>query len=161
MANEPGDQERTQQRHREDEERYNRNFTNEEDYGRGRYGQQGRGTSKQRFGQNQDAVAQRLREPVWNYTEIWFVPGPYSGRGPSNYQRSNERIKEEVCERLTYYGQLDASNIEVEVEEREVTLKGSVDSRRSKRMAEDIAESVTGVRDVHNQLRVEWTQEDR
>jgi hypothetical protein len=159
MANQFGERERTQQRHREDEERSNRDFTTDEDYGRGRYDQQGRWSERQRFGQSQGAIARRLKEPVWTYAQTWFVPGPYSGRGPSNYQRSNERIKEDVCERLTYYGQLDASNIEVEVEAGEVILKGSVDSRRSKRTAEDLAESVSGVRDVHNQLRIEWDQE--
>jgi len=135
MANRLGDRERTQPRYVD-------------------YGQQIRGS------QSQSSMSQPLNRPVWSYAEVWLVPGPYSGRGPSNYRRSDERIKEDVCERLTYYGQLDASNIEVEVENSEVILKGTVDHRRSKRMAEDIAESVSGVRDIHNQLRVEWSPED-
>lgn len=84
----------------------------------------------------------------------WHIPGPYVGRGPRGYGRSDERITEEVCQRLTEAGQLDASDMEVEVSGGEVTLKGSVDSRRAKRLAEDIADTVTGVVDVHNQLRV-------
>jgi hypothetical protein len=35
-----------------------------------------------------------------------------------------------------------------------VTLAGEVESRRMKHRAEDIADSVTGVKDVHNHLRV-------
>ncbi len=36
-----------------------------------------------------------------------------------------------------------------------MTLTGKVNSRRDKRMAEDTAESVMGVTDVHNQLKIE------
>ncbi|HEY0787114.1 MAG TPA: BON domain-containing protein [Thermoanaerobaculia bacterium] len=80
--------------------------------------------------------------------------GPYSGRGPKGYQRSDERIREEVSERLTDDDRIDASGIELAVANGEVTLAGTVESRRMKRLAEDLAESVRGVRDVHNQLRV-------
>jgi osmotically-inducible protein OsmY len=78
----------------------------------------------------------------------------YSGRGPRNYQRSDDRIEEDVNEALTRHPGLDASEIEVRVQNGEVTLTGTVDSRQDKRMAEDAAESCAGVRDVHNQLRV-------
>ena len=84
----------------------------------------------------------------------WESPGPFSGLGPRGYRRSNQRIFEDVCERLTQNGQIDASDIEIEVKDGEVYLKGTVGDRRTKRLAEDIAESVTGVRDVHNQLRL-------
>ncbi|MCW5851474.1 MAG: BON domain-containing protein [Anaerolineae bacterium] len=85
----------------------------------------------------------------------WATRGPQTGRGPKNYQRSDERILEDVCERLTQHGQVDASEIEVRVENGAVTLSGTVDSRQAKHMAEDAADSVSGVRDVHNQLRVQ------
>jgi hypothetical protein len=88
-------------------------------------------------------------------TEDWNVPGPYAGRGPKGYRRSNERIRDDVADRLTMHGQVDATEIEIQVEDGEVTLTGTVDSRRTKRLAEDLAESVTGVRDVHNQLRLQ------
>lgn len=80
--------------------------------------------------------------------------GPHVGRGPEGYTRSPERIQEDVCERLTHHGYLDASHIRVRVEKDEVTLEGQVDSRRAKRLAEDLAEHVRGVRDVHNRLRI-------
>ena len=79
----------------------------------------------------------------------------YRGRGPKNYRRSDARIHEEVNERLTDHPGIDASDIEVSVENGEVSLNGSVDGRRSKRLAEDIAESCTGVVDVHNRLRID------
>ena len=80
--------------------------------------------------------------------------GPHTGRGPRNYQRSDERIKEDVCERFCEHGQLDASDIDVQVQNGEVTIHGSVNDRWAKRMAEDVAENVFGVKEVHNQLRV-------
>lgn len=80
--------------------------------------------------------------------------GPHRGKGPSGYQRSDERIRELVCDSLTDDDQLDASRIEVGVTGGEVTLSGRVDDRRAKRAAEDCAYSVSGVRDVQNRLRV-------
>ena len=78
----------------------------------------------------------------------------YRGRGPKNYQRTDDRIREDVCERLTMDHDVDASEIEVNVREAIVTLDGTVNERHAKRIAEDIAESVRGVRDVQNNLRV-------
>lgn len=77
-----------------------------------------------------------------------------SGRGPRGYQRGAEAIHEEVCENLTYDYHVDASDIDVLVQDGEVTLSGSVADRNQKRRAEDIAERVRGVHDVHNRLRV-------
>lgn len=78
----------------------------------------------------------------------------HRGRGPRNYKRSDERIREDINDRLTDDFYLDASDIEVEVAEGEVLLKGTVHSRRDKRRAEDIAEYVSGVKHVENRLRV-------
>lgn len=80
--------------------------------------------------------------------------GEFSGRGPRGYRRSDERIKEDVCQCLTDDEHIDASNIEVAVADREVTLTGSVSSRWQKRHAEDIIENLPGVRDVINSIRV-------
>jgi osmotically-inducible protein OsmY len=75
------------------------------------------------------------------------------GKGPKGYTRADDRIRDDVCERLTYDPDVDASEITVSVSQGEVTLAGEVEDRRSKRRAEDIIEGVPGVRDVHNQLR--------
>lgn len=80
--------------------------------------------------------------------------GPHRGKGPAGYRRSDERIRELVCESLTDDDQIDASHIEVSVSGGEVTLSGTVDDRGTKRAAEDCAYSVSGVRDVQNRLRV-------
>jgi osmotically-inducible protein OsmY len=78
----------------------------------------------------------------------------YRGRGPKGYRRSDERIKEDINDRLSDDYYLDASDIEVAVEKTEVTLTGSVNSRNDKRRAEDIADAVSGVTNVENRLRV-------
>lgn len=82
------------------------------------------------------------------------LSGGFAGRGPKGYTRSDDRIREDVSDKLMEHPDLDASEIEVRVSGGEVTLSGSVDSRWAKRLAEDVAESCTGVRDVMNQLRV-------
>ena len=77
------------------------------------------------------------------------------GKGPRGYARSDERIREDVSDRLTDDWQVDASEIEVMVSSGEVTLSGMVNSRDEKRRAEDLAENVSGVRHVQNNLRVQ------
>jgi osmotically-inducible protein OsmY len=78
----------------------------------------------------------------------------HRGRGPKGYQRSDTRIEEDVNERLTDDPRLDATEIQVHVSKSEVTLTGNVDSREARRRAEDIADGVSGVSYVMNNLRV-------
>ncbi|HEY0932077.1 MAG TPA: BON domain-containing protein [Gemmatimonas sp.] len=79
----------------------------------------------------------------------------FSGRGPKGWKRSDERIQEELNEQLERHSAIDASEIEVKVQSGEVTLSGTTSDRRMKRMAEDIAENVAGVREVQNQIRLQ------
>jgi osmotically-inducible protein OsmY len=83
------------------------------------------------------------------------VGGPHGGRGPRGYQRSDERIREDVCDALTEADDVDASGIDVQVASGVVTLTGTVDSRYAKRRSEDLAESVSGVSEVQNHLRLQ------
>jgi osmotically-inducible protein OsmY len=83
------------------------------------------------------------------------MAGQFRGRGPKGYQRSRERILDDVSERLADHPEIDASEMEVDVQADVVILRGSVYDRGQKRMAEDVAESVSGVRDVRNELDVE------
>jgi hypothetical protein len=78
--------------------------------------------------------------------------GGFFGKGPRGYVRSDERIREDVCDLLSFNDELDATDITVTVAKGEVTLEGSVSDRHSKRLADDIADSVNGVIDVHNRL---------
>jgi len=86
--------------------------------------------------------------------------GSHYGKGPKNYRRSQEKIKEDINERLSDDAYLDASDIEVTVNDTEVTLTGTVDSRQAKRRAEDLADRVSGVTHVQNNLRVSTNTEN-
>jgi osmotically-inducible protein OsmY len=84
--------------------------------------------------------------------------GEHRGKGPRGYRRSDERIREDVCDFLTDDPQIDASNVEVTVKECEVTLAGQVNSREEKRRAEDLIERISGVKEITNNLRVAQQQ---
>lgn len=77
----------------------------------------------------------------------------HRGKGPVGYARSDERIKEQVCEALTDDHHIDASAIHVNVKDGEVTLTGTVPERRMKRLAEDCVERMSGVKDVTNNIK--------
>jgi len=78
----------------------------------------------------------------------------FAGRGPKGYRRSDERITEDICDRLTQDPYIDATGITVETKDGEVVLEGTVTNRDSKRRAEDIADSCAGVKEVQNRLRI-------
>lgn len=79
----------------------------------------------------------------------------YRGLGPKTYSRSDERICEDLHERLTEADEIDARDITVEVNGGVVTLGGTVPRRWMKHRAEDLADSCSSVRDVHNQIRMQ------
>lgn len=81
--------------------------------------------------------------------------GMHRGKGPQGYTRSDERIREQVCEVLSDDDNIDATHIEVVVKNGEVLLTGTVVDRHSKRLAEDLVERCAGVKDVQNQIRVQ------
>ena len=85
--------------------------------------------------------------------------GQHAGKGPKGYRRSDDRIKEDVCDALERHSEIDASEVEVDVAEGVVTLSGTVESRQIKRMAEDLIDGLTGVSEVKNDLRVMATPE--
>jgi len=82
------------------------------------------------------------------------INGPHKGKGPKDYRRSEDRIREDVCDRLADDDYVDASNINVQIQNDEVVLSGTVNSREEKRRAEDVVESIFGVRNVENRIRV-------
>src|SRR5687768_7655381 len=81
-------------------------------------------------------------------------PGPHRGKGPRDYTRGDERILEDINDRLCDNPYIDASEIDVSVSKGVVVLSGTVEDRESKRLTEDVAESVSGVTEVENTLRV-------
>ena len=80
--------------------------------------------------------------------------GPFTRRGPRDYRRSDERIREDVGEYLRRHGLIDAGQIQVSVDDGEVTLSGIVGATEEKRLAENVAEACPGVKEIHNKLLV-------
>lgn len=144
------------------------------DYGRGQYGRGNYGGyGRQGWGGAYDRDYRGGSDRNWmeragDEVSSWFGDddaerrrqmdrerGGHYGRGPKGYTRSDERIREDVNDRLTDNWQLDASNIDITVKDGEVTLNGTVDSRQDKRRAEDLADDCSGVKHVQNNLRVQ------
>lgn len=76
-------------------------------------------------------------------------------RGPKGYQRSDERLREDISERLMQAGDIDSSDVTVSVVAGKVTLEGTVPDRHMKHAIEDLADACPGVQDVDNKIRVE------
>ena len=97
------------------------------------------------------------REGSWSDESDWRLEDEgyesHRGRGPKGYTRTDERLLETICERLTYDPRIDAREIEVEVQQQKVTLRGSVNDRRTKYAVEELVED-SGAREIDNQLRV-------
>jgi osmotically-inducible protein OsmY len=124
-----------------------------EDYGdhdRGGYGGAGYGQGRGR----QDRATGEVSSWLGGTEPERHGRADHRGRGPKGYRRSDERIREDVSDRLYDDPYVDASDIEVTVSGGEVSLAGAVDSRETRRRAEDLAEGVSGVTHVQNNLRV-------
>ncbi len=78
----------------------------------------------------------------------------HRGRGPKGYRRSDERLREIICERLTEDPFIDASNITIDVRNGEVTVQGAVQVRQQKYAIEDLIADVSGVTEIHNHVSV-------
>jgi osmotically-inducible protein OsmY len=76
------------------------------------------------------------------------------GRGPKGYTRSDDRIREDVCERLTDDPYIDASDINLNLKDGVVTLEGRVDERWMKHRVEDLIDACPGVKSIENRLTV-------
>jgi hypothetical protein len=79
----------------------------------------------------------------------------YRGMGPKSYTRSDERVLEDINERLTEDDYLDASDITVRCVNGVITLEGTVADRWMKHRAEDLADASSGVKQVDNRIQVQ------
>lgn len=126
-------------------------------YGDGRFGRMGG------QGYDRDSGERGFFDKAGDTIASWFgdeeaerrLERDHRGSGPSNYQRSDERLLEDACERLTHDPYVDARNINVTASDNEITLEGTVDSRMAKRRAEDCVHDISGVKHVQNNLRIE------
>lgn len=75
-------------------------------------------------------------------------------RGPKGYQRSDERLREDISERLMRAMHIDSSDVSITVTDGKVILEGTVADRAMKHAIEDLADACPGVQDVENRIRV-------
>ncbi len=123
--------------------------------GRGQeYGSSGRGQNFGGSGRTQD-FGSSSRGQDFGSSGQYGSGTSHRGRGPRGYSRSDERIAEDLNERLTDDHHIDASELQVSVSGGVVTLSGTVEQRWMKHRAEDLAESCSGVNDVRNEIRVQ------
>jgi hypothetical protein len=140
------------------QERYG-GYGSEWDYGRRDFRDRDWRGPEGRRGEGRGTMEREDRGPLaWLGDKV--REGMHKARGPKGYRRSDDRIHEEVCERIARSG-LDAEEVEVKVEAGEVTLTGTARSRDEKRRLEDVAEDVFGVEEVHNHLRISREREAR
>jgi osmotically-inducible protein OsmY len=118
-------------------------------------GSQGQGSyGSQSYGQGSQYGSSHTSN-VWGSPNTQSLYGEHHGKGPKSYRRSDDRVREDVCETLSHHGEIDASEVDVTVAEGVVTLSGTIESRRMKRMIEEVIEHMSGVQDVKNELKVE------
>jgi osmotically-inducible protein OsmY len=139
-----------------------RSWSGQSDWGQGERGFPNRESGQgQSYGQSGYGQSGGGRSASGGYGANW---GRGSGaeqgrlarnrRGPKGYKRSDERIKEDISERLSQEVDLDIVEVMVEVTDGTVTLQGTVPERWMKHRMEDIADESWGVKDVENRIRV-------
>lgn len=150
----------------EDDDRSAGSSGSSEMYGGSSFGAQGgydrpygpAASSQRAFGQDyreQFAEQRYGRNPAFGYGFDTSAQSPtFRGRGPKGYERSDERLREIICERLTDDPRIDATDVHIEVKDKVVKLTGTVSDRRSKYEIEDIVEHCGSVKDIDNQVRV-------
>jgi hypothetical protein len=77
-----------------------------------------------------------------------------SGKFPKNYRRSDERIREDICDELGRTADIDPSDVDVIVVAGEVRLEGTVTEAWMKYQIEHVCDLVPGVRAIRNDVRV-------
>ncbi len=77
-----------------------------------------------------------------------------AGRPAKAYVRPDSSIREDVCECMAGDPLLDSSAIDVQVEDGDVTLTGTVAEQSELHRAGSVAEQVHGVKSVRNQLEI-------
>jgi hypothetical protein len=75
--------------------------------------------------------------------------------GPKGYQRSDERMREEICDELMRTAHLDSSDVTIDVTAAKAVLEGTVPERWMKHAMEDLADACPGIQDVENRIRVD------
>jgi BON domain len=84
--------------------------------------------------------------------------GQRRGKAPKGYQRSDDRLKEMICEKLMDEPSIDASEVSIDVQGQVVTLEGTVESRQAKYEIESLIDQY-GAKDIVNNIKVTKNQQ--
>lgn len=87
--------------------------------------------------------------------------GRRSAGAPKGYRCSDERLWENICERLMQAEDIDSSDVSVKVQGARVILEGTVPERYMKHAIEDLVDACPGVQDIDNRIRVQRPQQER
>lgn len=97
-----------------------------------------------------------------NYRGPTSNPGQehdYNSESGESYRREDEHWLDEhiwknICRTIDQYTDIDSTYIQIKVEDGVATIEGTIDSRKNKRLIQKLVERVSGVRAVHNDLRI-------
>jgi osmotically-inducible protein OsmY len=127
-------------------------------YGQGGFAQGGQGYDQEGFGQSrgygQGSYGAAGQGGYETYGQGAYAGSQRARRGPKGYKRSDERLKEDISERLMNNAYIDAAEVTVDVQNGKVTLEGTVPERRMKHQIEDLVDNCPGVQDIENRVRV-------
>jgi hypothetical protein len=98
--------------------------------------------------------ATSMNSPVWNDEDNWDPPGPLAGKDPEALTRPDSAIRAQINDRLALEAPFDTKDIEVTVKNHQVTLSGTIHSKKHRHLVEEIANSVSGIEAVQNNLAV-------
>jgi osmotically-inducible protein OsmY len=86
-----------------------------------------------------------------DYTAVNANPGPN--------HLSDEELFDEINRRLSLHEGIDLTEISLQIQDGVVTLKGTVDSQRTRQIIQDITSRLGSLREIHNEILVEEGQE--
>lgn len=132
-----------------------RGYESGEQWGGGNEGAQSGGTEGD-FAPSGDTPSGFGASRGWGRLGGWTHgdTGMQRRQGPKGYKRSDDSIRDDLCEHLMDLGHIDLSDVAIHIHEGCVVLEGTVPERRMKYEIEDIAATTSGVNDVENNLRV-------
>lgn len=117
------------------------------EYGGGYGGRSYEDRQSQQFGQGNRG------QPDMGQGQDWRLGQRSQRIDPKGYTRSDDRVREDVCETLSRSG-LDVREVSVQVKDGHVTLEGTVNDRRVKHDIENCVDDCGGVKDIDNRIRV-------
>lgn len=114
------------------------------------------------FGQpNDDRYTAHGPRPYLTGNVTWDTRSSFKRVGPKGYKRSDDRLREDICEKLTEDERIDATDIDVIITNAEVTLNGTVHTKEERRRAELLIDDIIGVTHVQNNLRIKGEGDTR